>query len=260
MTNAETTSPGSGAAPGTQPRLPKGRFIKLLQIVHNSRECCSLSLKVETFNLDDAPEFWALSYTWGAPKFGPGRTEPERTPPTLVKCNGQHLLIEQNLFDFLRRARDDGLFVSEDSCGTVSSKEPFVYLRSLPPSGSTATRDVAKGRKVYLWVDAVCINQSDLEERSHQVALMAEIYTRAQSVLVWLGAENPSADIKWTLEEFTPRLLALCNRDWRKDPIFTRGTLDFDGPVLTAKLGEESCARWRAVVCNCPPVWDLCPE
>ncbi|KAH7240303.1 heterokaryon incompatibility protein-domain-containing protein [Fusarium redolens] len=38
-----------------------------------------------------------------------------------------------------------------------------------------------------LWVDAICINQNDLDERAQQVTLMQEIYSRASSVLVWLG-------------------------------------------------------------------------
>ncbi|KAM3435406.1 hypothetical protein MY4824_004872 [Beauveria thailandica] len=43
-----------------------------------------------------------------------------------------------------------------------------------------------------LWVDAVCINQDDLEERSRQVQYMAELYARASRVIVWLehGAVN----------------------------------------------------------------------
>ncbi|KAL8848668.1 MAG: hypothetical protein Q9221_006342 [Calogaya cf. arnoldii] len=39
----------------------------------------------------------------------------------------------------------------------------------------------------YLWIDAICINQGDLEERAWQVALMDSIYQRAQKVIVWLG-------------------------------------------------------------------------
>ncbi|KAK1831507.1 heterokaryon incompatibility protein-domain-containing protein, partial [Podospora conica] len=38
-----------------------------------------------------------------------------------------------------------------------------------------------------LWVDAICINQDDLDERSCQVASMARIYAMASRVLVWLG-------------------------------------------------------------------------
>ena len=41
----------------------------------------------------------------------------------------------------------------------------------------------------YIWADAVCINQDDAFERGHQVKLMARIYIRAKSVLVWLGPD-----------------------------------------------------------------------
>lgn len=37
------------------------------------------------------------------------------------------------------------------------------------------------------WVDAICINQGDVEERNQQVLQMKEIYSRAQCVVVWLG-------------------------------------------------------------------------
>lgn len=38
-----------------------------------------------------------------------------------------------------------------------------------------------------LWVDAVCIDQADDEERSEQVQMMSGIYKKASRVLVWLG-------------------------------------------------------------------------
>ncbi|KAF5879651.1 putative heterokaryon incompatibility protein [Botrytis fragariae] len=38
-----------------------------------------------------------------------------------------------------------------------------------------------------LWVDAICINQSDIKERNEQVTLMGEIYSLAKPALVWLG-------------------------------------------------------------------------
>ncbi|OTA65975.1 HET-domain-containing protein [Hypoxylon sp. EC38] len=38
-----------------------------------------------------------------------------------------------------------------------------------------------------LWVDAICINQDDFDERSSQVAMMRSIYRQAQKVVVWLG-------------------------------------------------------------------------
>ncbi|KAM5352971.1 hypothetical protein ACJ41O_005693 [Fusarium nematophilum] len=42
-------------------------------------------------------------------------------------------------------------------------------------------------RKYKLWVDSVCIDQSSIEEKNRQVALMAKIYSQASRVIVWLG-------------------------------------------------------------------------
>ncbi|KAE8443190.1 hypothetical protein EG329_002289 [Mollisiaceae sp. DMI_Dod_QoI] len=38
-----------------------------------------------------------------------------------------------------------------------------------------------------LWVDALCINQKDSTERSHQVLKMGQIYLHATEVCIWLG-------------------------------------------------------------------------
>jgi hypothetical protein len=46
-----------------------------------------------------------------------------------------------------------------------------------------------------LWIDALCINQGDLEERSLQVMRMGDIFSRAVNVCIWLGeAANRSDD------------------------------------------------------------------
>lgn len=44
-----------------------------------------------------------------------------------------------------------------------------------------------KDQERVLWIDAICINQTDDAEKSWQVKLMADIYRRARRVLVWLG-------------------------------------------------------------------------
>ncbi|TAQ89705.1 hypothetical protein B7494_g1990 [Chlorociboria aeruginascens] len=46
-----------------------------------------------------------------------------------------------------------------------------------------------------LWIDAISINQDDNEERNNQVRLMAYIYSRAETVLVWLGLPPLHLDI-----------------------------------------------------------------
>lgn len=42
-----------------------------------------------------------------------------------------------------------------------------------------------------LWIDAVCIDQTDHREKSRQVAQMGDIYRDAERVLVWLGKLSP---------------------------------------------------------------------
>jgi hypothetical protein len=49
-----------------------------------------------------------------------------------------------------------------------------------------------KPRRV--WVDALCINQSNTKERNEQVILMGEIYTKANPVLIWLGEASEGSD------------------------------------------------------------------
>lgn len=49
--------------------------------------------------------------------------------------------------------------------------------------------------EVVIWVDAICIDQSSLTERSHQVAFMKQIYSRAKTVHVYVGEEECGDDL-----------------------------------------------------------------
>lgn len=42
-------------------------------------------------------------------------------------------------------------------------------------------------RPRLLWIDSICIDQSSIQERNQQIAMMEEIYARAVEVIVWLG-------------------------------------------------------------------------
>ncbi|KAK7994534.1 hypothetical protein PG991_016122 [Apiospora marii] len=44
-----------------------------------------------------------------------------------------------------------------------------------------------KYQEIRLWVDAICINQRDVNERNSQVQRMGDIYSLARSVVAWLG-------------------------------------------------------------------------
>jgi hypothetical protein len=59
-----------------------------------------------------------------------------------------------------------------------------------------------------LWIDALCINQSDVHERSEQVRMMGEIYRSSQGNLIYLGevrdaqkTEIALSDIQAIVEE-----------------------------------------------------------
>jgi hypothetical protein len=45
-----------------------------------------------------------------------------------------------------------------------------------------------------IWIDAVCINQVDLQEQGLQVQHMARIYSKASRVIVWLGEMELDSD------------------------------------------------------------------
>jgi hypothetical protein len=51
------------------------------------------------------------------------------------------------------------------------------------------------GKSRTLWIDAICINQTDVNERNHQVVQMQEIYSGAQEVIVWLGPADPTIEL-----------------------------------------------------------------
>jgi hypothetical protein len=45
-----------------------------------------------------------------------------------------------------------------------------------------------------IWIDAICIDQKNDEERAQQIQLMAKIYSQASRVLVWLGEAADNSD------------------------------------------------------------------
>lgn len=44
-----------------------------------------------------------------------------------------------------------------------------------------------------IWVDAVCIDQSNTQEKQYQIPLMGDIYARATTAYIWLGDETASS-------------------------------------------------------------------
>ncbi|KAJ4014223.1 hypothetical protein NW766_006475 [Fusarium irregulare] len=66
-----------------------------------------------------------------------------------------------------------------------------------------------------LWVDALCIDQSNIKERSHQVNHMGEIYRKCENVIVWLGyLSGDAADFKMVVDHFSLQLPSEAFRKW----------------------------------------------
>jgi hypothetical protein len=125
------------------------RVLRILDHDLGDMPYCSLT-EVE---LGSQPSYIALSYTWGsagkeATKRGVTAEKCEQ-----IFCEDGIIPITRNLFDFLKDVRR--------------------FHRHL--------------LEVFVWIDAVCINQDSPDERAGQVQMMENIYMQAQSVLIWLG-------------------------------------------------------------------------
>lgn len=114
----------------------------------------------ERLNSEYHPQFEALSYTWG----------------------------DNDMSEFAQVQLEE----------SQASKEPFETL-GLRPNLAAALRCLRHVDETrILWIDALCINQEDTEERNEQVKRMTSIYTLAHRVVAWLGEESDSSKLALT--------------------------------------------------------------
>ncbi|GAB1318199.1 Heterokaryon incompatibility domain-containing protein [Madurella fahalii] len=134
--------------------LDKGRKEIRLLSLYPGEAHDPLRCQLVVVGLHDAstPPFQALSYCWGSPA---------NRKPMQVLSSIDGLDLQQHVLHI-----------------TASLDDALRHLRK----GLTAPR--------LLWVDAVCINQDDIDERGSQVSIMGDIYTTAASVVIWLGVAN----------------------------------------------------------------------
>ncbi|KAK2601524.1 hypothetical protein QQS21_004909 [Conoideocrella luteorostrata] len=72
----------------------------------------------------------------------------------------------------------------------------------IPQNLATALKYVRyEDRPRVLWIDAICIDQSNTQERSQQVAIMGDIYGMARQVVVWIGTESDDSTFALELLE-----------------------------------------------------------
>lgn len=151
--------------------LPSDTSIRLIQILSGPEEPIQCSLKV--VDLQSKPLYDCLSYTWGDPLYHElqapqdiRRTTDERKNP--ITCGGAVICVTENLREALFQ-------LSWNGC---SSDGRYQYQR-----------------QGLIWIDAVCIDQGNLRERNHQVAMMNRIYKCAQTVIVWLGISDQHTNL-----------------------------------------------------------------
>ncbi|KAM0371694.1 hypothetical protein ACHAPZ_010216 [Fusarium culmorum] len=95
----------------------------------------------------------------------------------------------------------------------------------------------SKTKTRILWIDAICINQQDLSERGVQVSIMYEIYSKATSVLMWIGEERDHSDLAFTSVPVLSRAMEEIDRD---PSYFTRAWV-FQEMILAGSRGTVIC-------------------
>ncbi|KAF2632186.1 hypothetical protein BU25DRAFT_331629, partial [Macroventuria anomochaeta] len=51
-------------------------------------------------------------------------------------------------------------------------------------------------KRQTLWMNAICINQEDLDEMNKQIKRMKSLYEIARHVVVWLGPSSDNSDLE----------------------------------------------------------------
>ncbi|KAK4449681.1 putative heterokaryon incompatibility protein [Podospora aff. communis PSN243] len=131
----------------------------------------------------------------GLPSFGTLDISQDKSTASLVY---QHLRSEDQQIRVLvvESGSADAHVHARFECGPPSETVPI----SIEAEGQTNRVQVGVSQTLHraicrlrdpkeplrTWIDALCINQDDLEERASQVSIMGSIYTRAKRVHVWL--------------------------------------------------------------------------
>lgn len=204
--------------------LPSSTCIRLIDFKRRGSTRITdgeISFTLDTFELSSAPPFDALSYTWGDPSC-PYLSSAKLSGHSrnLVRCNGASLEVQANLFAALKE------------------------LHTVEISRST-----------YIWIDAICIDQENLPERSSQVQMMGTLYEQAESVILWLGQEDETvADAFMVLERLgsvgrVPRSKRELEESRAAVNNISRSDF-YDAACYPTKLGIEplNSRQWLSVV------------
>lgn len=153
-------------APLTIPSAPL--HIRLLSLYWSEKHgpvMCSM----DTVELDSAPPFAALSYSWGK----------EAGMPHWIYCNGQRIPVRSNLFRALDFLSEPPMMILRQADRHLQKSDFHGLETGLEPETSYRIR--------RLWVDALCIDQENQAEKTEQVQQMGRIYSKAERVISWVS-------------------------------------------------------------------------
>ncbi|EEU42364.1 uncharacterized protein NECHADRAFT_79858 [Fusarium vanettenii 77-13-4] len=134
-------------------------------------------------DLDDDPVYDALSYTWSCPvtvysdQSEVSSATAWAAPSFDIICDGEPFSVTANLYAAILSLR------------LRASKTGHRYCRTLAGMEGSNMTEIASPT-LYIWIDQICINQSDVKERNSQVMLMGRIYKQSRLCLVWLGGDD----------------------------------------------------------------------
>ncbi|KAF1850403.1 HET-domain-containing protein [Cucurbitaria berberidis CBS 394.84] len=157
--------------------LPTTTSIRILKVLKQPNPIGKVICQVDIVDLDSLPQYSALSYTWGDPGANPTDVpNPNISQKPIhgkyeIICNGHPVSVTKNCLSFLHAMIQWHYFLERDR-----SDDDSDLLKQIPND--------------YFWIDAICINQGSLQERSSQVRLMDRVYRQAQKVVVWLGPSD----------------------------------------------------------------------
>lgn len=208
----------SPAKPYVYTPLPTASSIRLLELLSSPQGEIHCALR--TVDLQDNPVFDALSYSWGNPvtirekpippvEEGKGvirkllslQKIPTATQPNMVNLDPgalSFLTVHQSLPYIDRKhgrnrceritCDGQGLQVTETLFTTLLQLQHLLTSKNLTEEvGMTYFESLPVPRSKYIWIDQICINQRNLDERSAQVPLMNKIFIAAQYVFAWIG-------------------------------------------------------------------------
>ncbi len=108
-----------------------------------------------------------------------------------LRCRFEHASLDDLTIDYIAVSYTWG-------DATTSSKIWFDdghYLNLTGSGADVLTFFVDANVDKFIWIDLLCINQQDLDEKSHQVRLMGKIFASAMQVVVWLGKQSEDSDL-----------------------------------------------------------------